>query len=123
MDLSTADDGQEPARATVELPVLSVGEEEVGAAHRAERERVDAFRRDARLDELPAVRLMQVYERMTRRGRLEKRVGVRELRAKGFDDFSADLVAATERGRAERGADGPRVCIKLLAARREQSGR
>ena len=85
----------------MQFSVAAVREEEFGAADGAERERVDAFRHDAGLDELFAVRTLQVNERAPFARRREKRVGVSELRAEGFDDFLADLVATRKRRRAD----------------------
>src|SRR5437868_5585955 len=118
---AATDDGEEPPRLPVEFLLAAVGEKEFGAADGAERQHVDAFGGDARLDELFAVGELNVGERVpVARGR-EQRVRVRKLRAERFDDFRADLVAAGARRRAYRRDHVPWVCPELLAHARERA--
>src|SRR5947209_1199007 len=113
--ITHSDDGEESPRSAIQPLFAAIGEEEFGAADGAERQRVDAPGGDARLDELLAVRELNVNERVpVVRGR-EQRVGVWKLRAERVDDFRADLVAAGARRRADGRAHFRRVGPELVA--------
>src|SRR5436309_13761773 len=82
----------------------AIGEEEVYAAHRAERGEVNVLCWDTCGYELFAVRSVKVNKRMAVACRRQESIGVREFFAEGFDDFTADLITAQERSRADGGA-------------------
>src|SRR5437763_16321878 len=82
----------------------AIGEEEVCAAHRAERGEVNVLCWDARCDKLFAVRSVKINKRMVVACRRQVSIGVREFFAEGCDDFTTDLVTARERSRADGSA-------------------
>lgn len=115
LHVRASDTSQQAADAApVCVPLASVRKEEVGAAHRAERRRVDAFRRDARFNQLIAVRFLKIDARVSLASLYKKLIGVREAPAKSIDDFRADLVAARSGGRTRSRPDVLGPCAKLV---------
>ena len=82
----------------------AIGEEEVCAAHRAERGEVNVLCWDTCGYELFAVRSVKINKRMAVACRRKEIIGVREFFAEGCDDFTADLITARERSRADGSA-------------------